>query len=496
MPLYNKAAVVVAVGGFIFGLETGSIGPLTVMTSFSKTFGNLSSTIHGVVVSSILIGGTASGLFAGNISDIYGRTFTITAGAIVFGIGATLECTAFQLGQFIAGRVIAGIGEGIFFCNLIVYVCEIAPARSRGPLCSVIQLMVQLGITLGYFISYGTARIKDSSLSWRIPLGVQALVSFAFALACFVLPPSPRWLLAKGRKPEAISTLEKLGLASSELEEMLEKPSSEASSIIDMTLLSSIRANFRDMAQVFSPHARKQTALACFMTAFQQFSGIDGVLYYAPLLFQQAGLQSEEASFLASGVTALIMLAVTVPASIYADHWGRRMSVIIGGLILTTCMLVIGSLYASNSVHSDTGAARWVVIVAIYIFAITYSVSFAISVRIYSSEIQPADTRAGATSLAQSANWLANWIVAFTTPILLARSSFAVYYFFGFSTLFAVLVCALVMPETKGKSLEAIDRAFNDGSVAKKWAFLGGKRHGEDGHVHQIGGSELLQSTV
>lgn len=376
------------------------------MASFSSTFGHVSSTIHGVVVSSILIGGTASGLFAGNVSDIYGRTSTITAGAIIFGIGATLECTAFQLAQFIAGRVIAGIGEGIFLGNLVVYVCEIAPARRRGPLCSVIQFMIQLGVTLGYFISYGTARIKDSSLSWRIPLGVQALVSFAFAIACFVLPPSPRWLLAKGRKEEAISTSERLGLAFSELEEMVEKPSSETSSIIEMTLLSSIRANFRDMAQVFSSHARKQTALACFMMAFQQFSGIDGVLYYAPLLFQQAGLQSEEASFLASGVSALIMLAVTIPASIYADHWGRRMSVITGGLILTTCMLVIGSLYASNSVRGDSGAARWVVIVAIYIFAIAFSVSFAISIRIYSSEIQPADTRAGATSLAQSANWV------------------------------------------------------------------------------------------
>jgi sugar porter (SP) family MFS transporter len=376
------------------------------MTSFADTFGHLSSTIHGVVVSSILIGGTASGLFAGNISDIYGRTTTIAAGALIFGIGATLECTAFQLGQFIAGRVLAGIGEGVFLGNLVVYVCEIAPARRRGPLCSVIQFFIQLGVTLGYFISFGTARIKSSSLSWRIPLGVQALVSFSFAVACLALPPSPRWLLAKGRKEEAISTLEHLGLASSELEEMTEKPSSEESSMIETTLLSSIRANFQDMSQVFSSHARKQTALACFMMAFQQFSGIDGVLYYAPLLFQQAGLKSEEASFLASGVSALIMLVVTVPASIYADHWGRRMSVILGGLILTTCMLIIGSLYASNSVHSDHGVARWVVIVAIYIFAITFSVSFAISIRIYSSEIQPADTRAGATSLAQSANWV------------------------------------------------------------------------------------------
>lgn len=100
------------------------------------------------------------------------------------------------------------------------------------------------------------------------------------------------------------------------------------------------------------------------------------------------------------------MLAVTFPASIYADHWGRRKSVIIGGLILTTTMLVIGSLYASNSVHPSSGAGRWIVIIAIYIYAISFSISFAISIRIFASEIQPATTRAGATSLAQSANWV------------------------------------------------------------------------------------------
>jgi MFS family permease len=250
------------------------------MTSFAESFGHLSSTIHGVVVSSILIGGTTSGLFAGNISDIYGRTTTITIGALIFGIGATLECTAFKLGQFIAGRVIAGLGEGIFLGNLTVYVCEIAPARKRGLLCSVIQIMIQSGITLGYFMSFGTARIRDSSLSWRIPLVFQALVSFSFAAACLILPPSPRWLLAKGRKDEAISALERLGLASSELEEMIEIPSAEGASMIEATLWGSIRSNFRSMAQVFSPHARRQTALACFMMAFQQFSGIDGVVSF------------------------------------------------------------------------------------------------------------------------------------------------------------------------------------------------------------------------
>lgn len=128
----------------------------------------------------------------------------------------------------------------------------------------------------------------------------------------------------------------------------------------------------------------------------------------APLLFASAGLTSSTASFLASGVSALLMLAITIPAFIFADnkYWGRRLSTISGGIIQCFCMITIGSLYASNSVHAHRGAGRWAVIVLIYIFAITFSATWAVSFRVYVSEIQSPETRAGASSLALSANWV------------------------------------------------------------------------------------------
>lgn len=124
-------------------------------------------------------------------------------------------------------------------------------------------------------------------------------------------------------------------------------------------------------------------------------------------------------------------------------------------------MTIIGSLYASGSVHGTYGAGRWVVIVMIYIFALTFSVSWAVHIRVYSSEIQPLQTRAPATSLAQTSNWVVNFLVALTTPIFLAHSSFGVYFLFGGASFLAVLVCAVFMPETKGKTLEAIEEAFH-----------------------------------
>ena len=129
-------------------------------------------------------------------------------------------------------------------------------------------------------------------------------------------------------------------------------------------------------------------------------------LQYAPLLFQQAGLGSSQASFLASGVSALLIFLATIPAFLLSDLWGRRTSTIAGGLGLSACMILIGSLYASHSVHGSYGAGRWVVIVMIYLFAVFFSITWAVGIKVYASEIQPPETRAAATSLAYSSNWV------------------------------------------------------------------------------------------
>jgi len=454
--------MMVAVGGLLFGSDTGTIGPMTTMKSFSDSFGHLSASKHGSVVSSILLPAAFASLFAGNLADVYGRTRIIVIGAIIFGIGASLQATAFQLSQFILGRVIEGFGEGLFLATLTVYICEITPANRRGPLASLVQFAVTVGSATGYFISYGSSRLSSSSASWRVPPVYQAVLAFIFGLACSRIPHSPRWLLRQGHIAEAQAVLQQLGVDPAEFVDVVEQSPENVDRDTQNGLISNIKGSLGDYKAAFSKAAWKQTSLACFMGLAQQLSGIDGVLYYAPLLFQQAGLASEQASFLASGVSSLVMLAVTIPASIYSDKWGRRTSTIVGGILLTTCMLLIGSLYASNSVHGTYGAARWVVIVTIYVFAASFCATWAIGFKIYATEIQPRATRAVASSLAQSANWIANYTVALTTPILLASSSFGAYFFFGFFTLLAVIVCSLYMPETRGLGLESIESAFKD----------------------------------
>jgi hypothetical protein len=181
--------------------------------------------------------------------------------------------------------------------------------------------------------------------------------------------------------------------------------------------------------------------------------------YYAPTLFAQAGISAKTSSFLASGLSAILMLAISIPALLLADKVSRRSSIIVGGCILTFCMFTIGTLYASSSVspHKPTS---YLVIALVFIFGLAYSSTWGIVGKIYASEIQPQETRAAASAIAQGLGFFTNWIVAIITPVLLAKSSFGAYFLFGGICLVSVLVLMWSMPETRGLSLEDIQRGF------------------------------------
>lgn len=191
------------------------------------------------------------------------------------------------------------------------------------------------------------------------------------------------------------------------------------------------------------------------------------VLQYAPVIFRQAGLSSTESSFLASGVTGIVIFVSTIPASFLSDHWGRRTSSLWGAATLAFCMMLIGSLYASGSVQGSQGTGRWAVIVTIYLFTISYSVTWSVGFKLYASEIQPPQTRAAASSLAQSANWICNFIVALFTPIFIAHSSYGLYFLFGSAILITGFVCLVYMPESRGKSLQTIHEGFDESLCEK-----------------------------
>ncbi|OCL03874.1 general substrate transporter [Glonium stellatum] len=459
-PGYVVASTLVSLGGILNGFDTGSIGAVTEMKYFLHTFGGLTPTMRGFIVSLIMLTGAVPSFFAGQLADRFGRLEIVMAGALVFTLGAALQGGAYHLPMFLVGRALCGLGQGLWLSNVSVYITEIAPSARRGTLVSMPQLAAAFGLFCGYFTCYGSVHIQ-SSISWRLPYILQGAIAVALITCCNFLPTSPRWLILHGKRDQALVELDRLNFSRTEAEKDILSSTDQAHPST---------TTLEGFLIIFRRRYRARTILALFVLGMIQLSGIDGVLYYAPTLFAQAGLPSQTASFLASGVSAILMLAVSIPAFLYADRMGRRTSVIAGGAGLSFCMLVIGALYASKSVHS-TGPVRWVVVVLIFAFALTYSFTWGVVGKIYASEIQPARTRATANCVAQGLNFFTNWLVAFATPIFLANSSFGAYFLFGFLTLGTVIVLAGYMPETRGRSLESIQEAFHHRPVMRSWTY-------------------------
>ncbi|EWC43634.1 hypothetical protein DRE_01521 [Drechslerella stenobrocha 248] len=471
-PPYIRYALFMSQAGLLFGFDTGSIGPITVMQQFQKDFGDLSPTLHGVIISMILLTAAVSSIFAGHLADKISRTHTTCVGAGIFAIGSLLQAIAGlgsssragKLGALLLGRSIAGIGEGFFLTSAQVYLVEIAPGHVRGRVVSILFIRITSGLCLGYFLCYGTSLIT-STIAWRIPFIWQAGVAISLSVGSLFLPHSPRWLLHVNRRDEAMAVLEKMGMgtaAEREKQELLAIRETVATQ--ETGAGRGLRANAAHAAKSLKLLAKKQNrwraSLAIFMMTCQQTTGIDGVLYYAPVLFSQAGLSSQSASFLASGVTAILMLVCTAISLAYSDRWGRRPTLLYTGFGIVLSMFLIGGLYASP-VSAGAAGAKWTIVAAIYLFVITFTIGWSMILRIYAVEIQPIETRATVNSLSHSANWVVNYVIALTTPVFLARSACGPYFFFGGCTAFALLVYIMYMPETQGiGSLENMDKVF------------------------------------
>ncbi|TPX18087.1 uncharacterized protein E0L32_011857 [Thyridium curvatum] len=469
IPRYVLASTLVSGGGFLNGYDTGSIGGLTTMPQFKHSVGPMTPFILGFTVSLVMLAGGPPSVFAGQLADRYGRLKVIALGAVLFLAGAMLQGTAASLTQFLVGRMLSGVGEGVYLGNMSVYICEIAPLKQRGMLVGMPQFLATAGVCAGYFTCYKTVEI-GSSMAWRLPYVVQGAGAALLALSCLLLPESPRWLMLHGQRPEATRALQRLDFSLAEAERDFMASPEQSLSL----------SPWQSFLLLFKRGYRGRTVLALFVLGMVQLSGIDAVIYvgtevhvscpgqhvdaaclqYAPVLFAQAGLPSDTASFLASGLSAVLMLAISIPAFLFADKWGRRTSAITGGVGLAGCMLLMGTLYATGIVHMYA-AAKWAVIVTVFVFGLIYCSTWNIFGKIYASEIQPSHTRAAANCVAMGLSFFANWLVAILTPILLDKSAFGAYFLFGGLTLGTLVVLAACMPETRGRSLEDIQQAFH-----------------------------------
>lgn len=280
-PRYLLGCILCSANGLLFGMDTGTIGPVTDMADFKASFGGSeNSTIHGLIVSCILIPAALSSFFAGYVADRLGRPKGIAIGVFIFGIGAAIEAGAVALSMFIVGRIVEGLGEGLFLGNLVVLICEISPTRTRGAMTTGPQLATTLGLVLGYFVSYGTSSIQ-SSLSWRLPFIVLASLSMLLCgLSLFFLPESPQWLGLHGKYVLAEEAWEKLAVKPEEREKV--QVNTEITELDSENEEGAMEDTTKKLLEIFEKGVRGRTLLAVFLMGMQQLSGIDGVLYVCP----------------------------------------------------------------------------------------------------------------------------------------------------------------------------------------------------------------------
>ncbi|ORE03439.1 general substrate transporter [Rhizopus microsporus var. microsporus] len=455
------AGIIAAGGGFVVGFDTGAISGIMVLEPFQDRFLNVDSTYRqALLVAMMLLTATIGGLASGNVCDTIGRKYTILLGTWVFAIGALFETIGYNFGLLMAGRLLVGFGEGFLTNAIPLYHTEIAPPDIRGRLITLFSATASLGTIVGFFVNFGTSYLT-SDWSWRAPFLIQVGICVLLSVVYF-MPFSPRWLIDKGRKEEALVVLAKLH------ESTIDDPEvkNEFKSICE-EIETERSFGDRTFVECFRGTNMKRTLLGLFAGNGAAFTGTYSISYYTPQIFQQAGLNDTAISLATSGASNVLVLIFTILTMMYVDKVGRRLVFASGAFIMGASMYIVGGLFQGYNTIGEDGSiglansnARNCVIALVFIFQAAYAYSWGPVAYIYPAEISNMRTRAKVIALAYGINWAIGIFMTFIMPIFMDNTIYGGYYFFG-ACCTVLFLGSLFIPETKGKTLEEIDRIFN-----------------------------------
>lgn len=438
-PYVILISLVAACGGLLFGFDTAVISGVT---PFIKPYFDLSDAGLGLAVSSVIAGCIAGTQLAGKPGDVLGRKKTLLMTALLFIISAVGTALAQSFTAFIIYRVVGGIAVGAASVLSPIYIAEIAPPGSRGRLVSVNQLAIVVGILLAFFSNYFLVDTGDNN--WRWMLGVMALPALAFFLLMLSVPESPRWLYVKGKKEQARKVLEKL-LNNEELPEEIARIESSASS--------SHKAS--GPWTLFShKKLRWVVMLGIVLAVLQQFTGINVIMYYAPLIFEKSGSGVSNA-LLQTIAIGVINLVFTLLAMSIIDRVGRKPLLTAGQLFMGVFLLMLSATFFLNKMEGN------LVIFFILGFIAAFAISSGPVTWVLISEIYPNHIRGTAVSVATFFLWVAGFIVSYSFPIMLhSWEGGYTFLFYAIINLVGFVFVKLSVPETKGKSLEELESSM------------------------------------
>ncbi len=448
-------SVVAALGGFLFGYDTAVISGT--IAQVTEQFG-LDALQQGWYVGCALIGSIIGVLFAGILSDKFGRKSTMILSAILFSTSAIGCAVSTDFNQLVIYRIIGGVGIGVVSIISPLYISEVAVAQYRGRLVSLYQLAVTIGFLGAYLVNYqllgysmsnpdvstGWWNLVFVSEVWRGMLGMETLPAIMFFIIIFFIPESPRWLILKGREEKATNILERIYTSSKEALFQLTETKS--------VLSSESKSEWKLLLQ---PGIRKAVIIGVCIAVLGQFMGVNAVLYYGPSIFENAGLSGGDSLFY-QVLVGLVNTLTTVLALVIIDKVGRKKLVYYG----VSGMVISLVLIATYFIYSESWGISSIFLLIFFLFYVfCCAVSICAVVFVLLSEMYPTRVRGLAMSIAGFALWIGTYLIGQLTPWMLQNLTPA-----GTFILFAImcvpymLIVWKLVPETTGKSLEEIER--------------------------------------
>jgi len=429
-----KSTVVAAIGGLLFGFDTAVIAGVT--DALTQTF-RLDPNGLGITVAAALAGTVIGAIVAGFPGDRFGRRDSLRGMAVLYVVSALGCALAWNWPSLVISRFIGGLGIGGSSVLGPMYIAEISPAKWRGRLVGFFQINVVAGILLAYLSNYliGTAGFGESE--WRWKLGVSAIPAAFFFAMLFAIPRSPRWLVSKGRTDQARHVLEMIGETDIDTE------------LADMKATMA-QAHTYSAEPLFIRKYRLPIFLAITIGMFNQLSGINAILYYLNDIFAKAGFTKVSADLqsVAIGATNLVF---TILAMSIIDRAGRRTLLLIGSVGTAICLAGVGAIFLSGS-HENL--LLWCLIGFIAFFGFSQGAV----IWVYLSEVFPNSVRARGQSLGSFTHWFMNALISWIFPIVAARSRALPFVFFSAMMVAQFFVVLTSYPETKGVSLEQIQK--------------------------------------
>ncbi|MGE7781358.1 D-xylose transporter XylE [Peribacillus sp. NPDC097264] len=444
--------LVAALGGLLFGYDTAVIsGAEKSLEAYFITSLGMGSLAHGATTSSALIGCIIGGLLSGMISSKLGRKNSLILASLLFffsALGSAYpEFLFFTKGEPTLGllltfnvyRIIGGIGVGLASAIVPMYIGEIAPADIRGKLVSFNQFAIILGMLVVYFVNWSIANGQSvewiNDIGWRYMFASEAIPALLFGLLLLFVPETPRYLALKHQNDKALAILTKINGAA------------EAKSIFN-----EIKQTVNVSSGRLLSYGKLVIVIGILLSVFQQFVGINVALYYAPRIFESMGA-GKDASMMQTIIMGIVNVIFTVIAIMTVDKWGRKPLLVVGSIGMAIGMFGVAGMAYANVIGIST-------LVFIIIYTASFMMSWGPICWVLISEIFPNKIRGQAVAIAVAAQWIANYLISATYPMMMEYSGALTYGFYGLMSVLSAIFVWKFIPETKGKTLEDMEKVW------------------------------------